>query len=99
MRILRAVLPLVLTLGWSLTAAGQSTSTFAGNLVRRDSSPVITAKIKLPVLERTATTDTLGHFQLNNVPAGRHQVTVWAPRPRVGWRDSSSAGVAATACS
>ena len=51
----------------------------AGTLVRRDSSPVVTAKIKLPVLERTATTDDSGHFQLNNVPAGTHQVTVWAP--------------------
>jgi hypothetical protein len=68
-----------LTLGWSLAAEGQNTATFSGNLVRRDSSPVATAKIKLPLLERTATTDDSGHFQLNKVPAGKHQVTVWAP--------------------
>jgi hypothetical protein len=79
MRFLRAVTLLLLTLGWSLTAAAQNHATFAGRLVRRDSSPVATAKIKLPQLERTATTDDSGHFQISNVPAGTHQVTVWAP--------------------
>src|SRR5580765_6290935 len=79
MRFLRAVPLLLLTLGWSLTAAAQNHATFAGRLVRRDSSPVATAKIKLPQLERTATTDDSGHFQISNVPAGTHQVTVWAP--------------------
>jgi len=78
LRILRAVVPLVLTIGCSLAEA-QSTATFGGTLVRRDSSPVATAKIKFPVLERVATTDDSGHFELRNVPAGKHEVMVWAP--------------------
>lgn len=76
---LRAVLPLVLTLGWSVAALAQNQATFSGRLVRSDSSPVVTARIKLPALERSATTDDSGRFELKNVPAGKHEVTVWAP--------------------
>jgi len=79
MRHPRAIPILLLTLGCTLAAEAQNQATFAGTLVRRDSSPVVTAKIKLPILERTATTDDSGHFQISNVPAGKHQVMVWAP--------------------
>jgi hypothetical protein len=79
MRILRAALPLLLTLGWALSAEGQNVATFSGTLVRRDSTAVARAKIKLPLLERTATTDDSGHFELKDLPAGTHEVTVWAP--------------------
>ena len=79
MRILRGALSLLLALGWALPAEGQNVATFSGTLVRRDSTAVAMAKIKLPLLERTATTDDSGHFELKNLPAGKHEVTVWAP--------------------
>jgi len=79
MRMLRAGFTLLLTLGWSLAAGAQSAATFSGTLVRRDSTAVAMAKIKLPLLDRTATTDDSGHFELKNVPPGKHELTVWAP--------------------
>ncbi len=79
MRILRAVLPLALTVCCSGTAAAQNQATFSGKLVRSDSSPVVSAKIRLPLLERSTSTDDSGRFELRNVPAGKHEVAVWAP--------------------
>jgi hypothetical protein len=79
MRNLRAGVTLLLTLGWTLPAQGQNSATFAGTLVRRDSTAVVSAKIKLPLLDRVATTDDSGHFELRNLPAGKHELTVWAP--------------------
>ena len=79
MRILRGALSLLLTLCASLAAEAQNLATFSGTLVRRDSSAVAMAKVKLPLLERTATTDDSGHFEIRNLPAGKHEVTVWAP--------------------
>jgi hypothetical protein len=79
MRIRRLALALLLTLGWSRTAEGQNVATFSGTLVRRDSTAVALAKIKLPLLERTATTDDSGHFEIRNLPAGKHELTVTAP--------------------
>ena len=79
MRTLRAGFTLLLTLGWSLPAAGQTSANFTGTLVRRDSSKVVSAKIKLPLLDRMATTDDSGHFEIRNLPAGKHELTVWPP--------------------
>lgn len=79
MSIRSLIVPVFLTLVCSLAAEGQNTATFTGTLVRRDSTPVATAKIRLAALERTAITDDSGHFELRNVPAGRHQVTVSTP--------------------
>ena len=79
MRILRGTLSLLLTLCASLAAEAQNLATFTGTLVRRDSTAVAMAKVKLPLLERTATTDDSGHFEIRNLPAGKHEVTVWAP--------------------
>ncbi|HKP28055.1 MAG TPA: carboxypeptidase-like regulatory domain-containing protein, partial [Gemmatimonadales bacterium] len=79
MRSSRPVALLLFTLGWPFAAGAQNVATFSGTLVRRDSSAVAMAKIKLPLLERTATTNDSGHFELRNLPPGKHEVTVWAP--------------------
>ncbi len=48
--------------------------------VSRDSSlaPVASAEVRLPQLDRAATTDTAGRFVFDSVPAGRYRITVRA---------------------
>jgi hypothetical protein len=45
-----------------------------GVLRTSEGNPVVDAAVAMPMLEREATTDSLGHFTLPGVPAGRHQL-------------------------
>jgi hypothetical protein len=58
------------------TAEGQQTSTFSGTLVRRDSTPVHSARVQLSRVERAVLTDGNGRFTFAELLPGRYQVSI-----------------------
>lgn len=60
-------------------AAAQTAAIYAGVLVRRDSTPVPSARIRLMPVDRRQTTDERGRFEFRDVLPGRYTVMVTAP--------------------
>lgn len=71
-----ALLALLLLVAAPVTA--QITSTYAGTLVRRDSTPVVRAEVRLPSLGRTTVTDPAGRFVFTALPPGTYRVRIEA---------------------
>lgn len=58
------------------TAEGQQTSSFSGTIVRRDSTPVPSARVRLSRVERAMETDRNGRFVFSELVPGRYEVTI-----------------------
>jgi hypothetical protein len=60
-------------------ALAQQTASYSGTLVRRDSTPVVSAKVRLVRVERVTVTDDSGRFVFQNVLPGRYEVSILPP--------------------
>ena len=59
--------------------AAQQQSSYSGTLVRRDSTPVRSAKVRLSRVERSLVTDDSGKFEFRELLPGRYEVSIIPP--------------------
>ncbi|HEX9895695.1 MAG TPA: carboxypeptidase regulatory-like domain-containing protein [Gemmatimonadales bacterium] len=62
-----------------VSGATQSPASYSGTLVRRDSTPVVSARVRLSGVERVALTSDSGRFEFRDLLPGRYDVSILAP--------------------
>lgn len=70
---------LAMSLAGAIPAAGQAPAQLSGVLVRRDSSVVVSARVRLVRLDRAMLTDDQGRFLFRDVAPGRYELSILAP--------------------